>query len=175
MAQKLRINNELLMRPVEMSDVTFLKELYQYSDIRQYCSIFPEQLEDLSKLIKDILSTEWNWGFIVENNENSPIGFFCCWVASVFSMGDQHLYGLWSSYCMHPNYRRHGYATTVLKVLTQSPPHPDIQYAALLIEDDNIASQHVAINSGYKKTKMQGGRRPDGTIATEALWLKKIV
>lgn len=164
----------MFIKELEHSDIPFVKSLYQIQDIQQYCLIHEKYKDKIDDYVYNILEADCEFGWIIENQYMQPVGMICNWVAPVFRFGYENVLGFWFLYSIHPQYRGRGYATEALKSLISQFHHLDIAYAAMLIEPDNLSSQRVAQKCGFVNQHIRGGRRPDGSIATESLWIKNI-
>ena len=134
---------------VNMSDVTFISNLFSYADVRKYYVLRDDHAKNINLFVNYMVDTIKNGrslAYIVRLNDGTPIGLVG---GEVYRERSGEI--SWNtSYAIHPSYRRNGYATEALTGFTEFIKQYNIAKSFLDISDDNENSKKVAQKAGYK-------------------------
>lgn len=168
---RISIDN-IYLRHAEKGDALFIQYLFGFKDISDRCMIQEGWASDAAAFIEGMAQSNTNWIWIIEDSNCQHVGILMNYIAPCIN----GLPALWSSYAIMPKARKKHYAESALKsvpVLFESTPLTAM-WEALLIANDNIASEIVAQRAGFEKMNSGGGVMLDGSITKDALWLKPI-
>lgn len=168
-----RINfNNIYIRPAEKNDALFVQYLFGFKEISERCMIHEGWSSNAEMFIEKMAQSTTNWVWIIEDINYQPVGILMNYIAPCIN----GLPALWSSYAIMPKARKKGYAESALKsvpFLFANTQH-SYMWEALLIANENIASEIVAKRAGFEKITEGGGVMLDGSITKDVLWLKQI-
>jgi RimJ/RimL family protein N-acetyltransferase len=177
-----RIEDEnLILKPLLVSDSTFINEMFKDSDIKQYYIVPNEAQQDYKKLVDYWLNDVRN-------------GAGTCWI--IFQKGR----GLFSrdkkvgfrafefrdslkkariSCAVLPEFRRKGISTNSAKLVIEKLKNEGVEIIEADIDRENTSSERVVEKLGFIANKKQALIDPEmmrnGDIRMRTLWKKELV
>ena len=154
----------IILRSANASDYSFFKRLYSYEDIIKYCTTDQARIDELCE---ELSHNKGQNSFIIQNFLSQDVGYIAIIIAPIVSFAKSY----WVQYAIEPMYRNCGYATSALKAITKELQDGTMPIS-LLINDDNDASQKVAINCGFNKLNLGTGVKGNGQLTNnESTWV----
>lgn len=154
--------DNIILKPSSTDDFEYLKQLYSYADIIRYCTVDSKKIEELCHQL-----CQHEGVFIIQNFLAQNVGYISVGIAPFITFSDS----FWLQYAIEPMFRNCGYATSAIKAIINelnNSPMP----IALLIDNDNVVSQRVAIKCGFRQTNFENGIKSNGEkTVNETAWV----
>lgn len=142
--------SRLILRPVQQSDLTFIKQLFSDSEVKKYYILRVDLANSIDLFVQYLVQTMQvgsGLEYVVKTKGETPIGIMGGELINNRGCGP-----IWdNSYAILPEYRGMGYATEALVGFTNYIKRFNINTAILDISEYNEASASVARKAGYEK------------------------
>lgn len=174
-------DGNLILKPISESDRTFINEMFNDSDIKQYYIVPKEAQQDYRKLVD-------YWINDVKNGSGT------CWIifqkgSSLFSRDKKVGFRAFEfrdslkkariSCAVLPEFRRKGISTNSAKLVIEKLKNEGVEIIEADIDRENTSSERVVEKLGFIANKKQALIDPemmrDGDIRIRTLWKKELV